>query len=160
MRYQMKQKVWAMTDTFVVKNESGEEAFHVKQKMFSIGNKLAFTDAGDNVLAAIHQKVLSWGPTYEIERDGELTATVKKKLMSFRDRFDIELASGGSLAVTGSLTDHEYTIERDGSTIATVSMKWFAWSDTYGIDIADGEDVVLVLAICVVIDMVCHPDTE
>jgi len=39
-------------------------------------------------------------------------------------------------------------------------MKWFSLSDTYGIDIADGEDPVLVLALAVVIDMVCHPDTE
>ena len=160
MRYQMRQKVWSMTDNFVVKDESDAEAFHIKQKMFSIGNKLTFADADGNVLAAIHQKVMSWGPTYEIERDGAVAATVKKKLLSFRDRFDIELAGGGSLAVTGSLSDHEYAIERDGNTIAMVSMKWFSWSDTYGIDIATGEDPVLVLAIAVVIDMVCHPDSD
>jgi len=40
--------------------------------------------------------------------------------------------------------------------VANVSKKWFAWSDTYGVDIVQGEDIILIQASTVVIDMACH----
>ena len=48
--------------------------------------------------------------------------------------------------------------ERGGRTVANVSKKYWSWSDTYGIDIVEGEDVVSILATCVVIDLVLHDD--
>jgi len=161
MRYLMKQKLFCWGDDFVIKDEAGRDRFFVDGKAFSIGNKLSFQDLNGNELAFIRQKLLSWGPTYEITRGGELLAVVKKHLFTFfRCKFTVDVPGPNDLDAQGSFLDMEYTLERKGRTAAEVSKRWFAWNDTYGVDIADGEDDVLILASTVVIDMICHDDNK
>jgi uncharacterized protein YxjI len=161
MRYVMKQKLLSWGDDFVIKDESGRDVFYVDGKAFSLGNQLSFQDTAGNELAFIKQKLLAWGPTYEIWRDGRQAAVVKRELFTFfHHRFTVDVPGPDDLEAAGSLTDHEYEMRRGDRVVAVVSKKWFSWSDTYGIDVADGEDAVLVLASAVVIDMACHPDEE
>jgi len=161
MRYQLKQKLFAFGDDFVVKNEAGDDAFFVDGKVFSIGQKLSFQDMRGVELARIHQKLLAWGPTYEIHRDGRLAAVVKKHLFTLvRHRFTVDVPGPDDLEARGSFLDHEYTFTRGDREVARVSKSWFALRDSYGVDIAPGEDDVLILASTVVIDMVCHPDQQ
>ena len=160
MRYLMRQKLFAFGDDFVIKNDRGEDVFYVDGKALSIGNKLSFQDMRGNELAFIRQRLLSWGPTYDIEYQGGV-ATVKKELFTFfRCAFTIDVPGPGDLEAQGNLTDHEYTFTRGGRTVARVSKTWFSMSDTYGVEIADGEDDVLILASTVVIDMCCHGDRK
>ncbi len=161
MRYVMKQKLFCWGDDFAIKNEAGEDVFFVDGKAFSIGQKLSFQDMQGNELAFIHQKLLSWGPTYEITRDGALAAVVKKELFTFfRCKFTVDVPGPDDLEAQGDFLDMEYTFRRGAQPVAEVSKRWFAWSDTYGVDICDGEDDVLILASTVVIDMVCHADNK
>ena len=159
MRYVMKQKLFAWGDDFTIKTEEGQDAFFVDGKAFSLGDKLSFQDMLGNELVFIRQKLLSWGPTYELYRQGELCAVVKKKLMTFfRCRFIVDGPGPDDLEATGDFLDREYTFTRAGREVAHVSKRWFTWTDTYGVDIAQGEDDVLILASTVVVDMVCHGD--
>jgi uncharacterized protein YxjI len=161
MRYVMKQKLFCWGDDFAIKDEAGRDQFFVDGRAFSLGNKLSFQDMQRNELAFIRQKLLSWGSTYEITRNGELLAVVKKQLFTlFRCKFTVDVPGPNDLEAQGSFLDMEYTFERGGRTVAEVSKRWFAWSDTYGVDIADGEDDVLILAATVVIDMICHADSK
>ena len=161
MRYLMKQKLFSWGDDFRIKNEAGDDVFFVDGRAFSIGNKLSFQDLNGNELAFIRQKLLSWGPTYEITRGDELLAVVKKHLFTlFRCKFTVDVPGPDDLEAQGSFLDMEYTFERGGRTVAEVSKKWFSWTDSYGVDIADGENDVLILASTVVIDMICHADNE
>jgi len=157
MRYVMKQKLLSWGDDFNIRDEQGREVFFVDGKGFSLGNQLAFKDPQGRELAFIKQKLLSWGPTYEIHRDGVLAATVKKELFGFfKHRFEVDVPGPDDLEAEGDFMDHEYTFRRGDRVVATVSMRWFSFSDTYGIDVADGEDPVLILASAVVIDQICH----
>jgi uncharacterized protein YxjI len=161
MRYVMKQKLFCWGDDFRIKNEAGDDAFFVDGRAFSIGNKLSFQDLKGNELAFIRQKLLSWGPIYEITRDGELLAVVKKHLFTFfRCKFTVDVTGPDDLEAQGSFMDMEYTFERGGRTVAEVSKRWFSFSDTYGVDINRGEDDLLILASTVVIDMICHADDK
>ncbi len=158
MRYVMKQKLFALTDRYAIRDEAGRELFWVDGKIFSLGHKLSFRNPAGEELAYIAQKLLSWGPTYEIYRGGDLAAVVKKVLFTFFScRFTIDVPGPDDLEAAGDFLDHEYGFRRaDGRAAATVSKQWFAWTDTYGVDIAAGEDDVLILAATVVIDLVCH----
>jgi uncharacterized protein YxjI len=157
----MKQKLFAWGDDFTIKTGSGEDAFFVDGKVFSLGHQLSFQDMGGRELAYIKQKLLSWGPTYEIYRAGELAAVVKKELFTFfRCTFTVDVPGPDDVTAEGNFTDHEYSLSRGERSVATVSKQWFAWTDSYGVDIADGEDAVLILASTVVIDMACHPDSH
>ena len=159
MRYLMKQKLFCFGDDFVIKNEAGNDAFFVDGKVFTLGKKLSFQDMHGKELAFIQQKLLSWGPTYEIYCEGNLAAVVKKHLFTFfRCAFTVDVPGPDDIEAQGSFLDMEYTFTRGGRQVAEVSKRWFSFGDTYGVDIADGEDQILLLASTVVIDMVCHAD--
>ncbi|MBN1124916.1 MAG: LURP-one-related family protein [Sedimentisphaerales bacterium] len=155
----MKQKMLSWGDDFIIKDAEGRDCFFVDGKAFSIGHKLSFQDMTGSELAFIRQKLLAWRPTYEVYREGQLYAIIKKKLLAFfRSKFIVDVPGPMDFDVQGNFTDHEYVFTREGSTIAAVSRKWFSWSDTYGVDIADGQDDVILLATTVAIDMICHDD--
>jgi len=161
MRYVMKQKLFCWGDDFTIKDDQGRDVFFVDGKAFSIGEKLSFQDMAGNELAFIRQKLLAWGPTYEIYRGSELAAVVKKHLFTFLNcKFTVDVPGPDDLEAEGNFLDHEYRFTRGGRIVATVSKQWFSWTDTYGVEVADGEDAVLLLASTVVIDMVCHGDQQ
>lgn len=161
MRYVMKQKLFSWGDDFVIKDELDHDVFQVDGKAFTIGSQLSFQDMLGNEQAFISQKVLSWGPTYEIYRGGQLAATVKKELFTFfHCKFSVDVPGPDDLTAEGDFSDHEYTFTRGGLPVAHVSKQWFQWSDTYGVDVNDGEDVLLILASTVVIDMACHSGNQ
>jgi len=157
MKYVMKQKLFSWGNDFAIKNEAGQDVFFVDGKVFTLRQQLAFQDMAGNELAFIRQKLLAWGPTYEIYRAGTLAAVVKKHLFTcLHCRFTVDIPGPDDLTAAGSLLDHEYTFEQSGKTVATVSKKWFSWTDTYGVDIQDDCDDLLILASTVVIDLACH----
>src|SRR3954469_1870443 len=109
MRYVMRQKIWSFGDDFTIKDAGGNDRFFVDGKAFSIGDKLSFQDMSGHELAFIRQKLLAWGPTYEIHRGGELSAVVKKKLFTLlRCRFTVDVPGPDDLEAQGSFLDLEY----------------------------------------------------
>src|SRR5688500_16714113 len=122
MKYVMREKIFALGDDFVIKDETGAERFIVDGKMLSIGNKLSFQDAAGNELAFIKQKLLSLGGKYEIYRDGNLAAVVKKELFTlFRCKFTVDVPGPNDLEAKGDFFDHEYEFFRDGRVVGACS---------------------------------------
>jgi len=161
MRYVMREKIFCLGDDFQIKDDSGQDRFFVDGKALTIRDKLSFQDMRGNELAFIRQKLLAWGPTYQIYRDGNLAAVVKKKLFTlFRCKFEVDVPGPDDLTAQGSFLDHEYEFQRGGRTVAVCSKRWFSIRDTYGIDIHEGQDDILILASAVVIDLVCHADEK
>ncbi len=161
MRFVMKQKFLSLSDDYFIKNESGEDVYFVKGKVFSLGDKLSFQDLNGRELAFISQRLLVWRPTYEISVRGRVIATVTKNLFTlFKCRFQVDVPGPDDLEAEGDFFDHEYSFFRHGSQVASVSKKWFSWTDTYGVDIDDAEDPVLILASAIVIDQICHDGKE
>ena len=154
MRYQMKQKLWALGDDFTIKDERGNDTFLVDGKAFSVGDKLSFQDMAGNELAYISQKLLSFKKRYDIYRDEQLFAQVVKELTFFKDVYTVDIPGPNDYEVKGNFWDHEYQFVRKGHEVAQVSKAFFTWSDTYGIDIVTGEDDITILATAVVIDLV------
>ena len=154
MRYQMKQKLWAMGDDSTIKDAAGGDVFLVDGKVFSLGDKLAFRNVAGNELAYIAQTLLSFKKRYEIHRRGRLFAEVVKEWSFFTDKYTVDIPGPNDYEMSGDFWDHEYRFTRSGREVAHVSKAFFSWSDTYGIDIVDGEDDVTILATAVVIDLV------
>jgi uncharacterized protein YxjI len=156
----MKQKLFCWGDDYRVLDENGQDVYLVDGKAFVLlRNELRFFDMKGNDLARITQRLLSWGPQYDIYRGGRLVATVKKHVFTLvYCKFTVDVPGPDDLEATGSFFDYEYTFQRHGRVVATVSKRFFAWTDSYGVDIADGEDDVLILASTVVIDLCCHGD--
>jgi uncharacterized protein YxjI len=161
MRYVLRQKLFCLGDDFTILDQDGRESFFVDGKAFTLGEKLSFQDMAGHELAFIRQRLLAWGPTYEILRAGAVAAVVRKELFTFfKCRFSIDVPGPNDPEAVGDLLDREYEFRRGDRVIATVSKRWFSMTDTYGVDIAPGEDEVLLLAASVVIDMACHADRK
>ncbi len=157
MKFLLRQKFWTLTEGYTIQDESGGTAFSVHGKAFSWGHQLSFRDASGAELIYIRQKLISWGPTYFLERDGRVYAEVRKHLFTlFRCKFTVDVPGPDDYEAVGDLLDMEYTFTRQERVVAEVSKRWFSWTDSYGIEIADGEDVPLLLASAVVIDLACH----
>jgi uncharacterized protein YxjI len=156
-RYRMREKIFSIGDDYWIETDSGERAFKVNGKALRIRDTLVIESPAGDELFTIQEKKLSVRDTMKIERGGRTIATVKKALVSpLRDRFSIELESGGELSAKGNVVDHEYSIERDGTKIAEISKRWFRIRDTYGIEVAPDEDPGLVLATAVCVDRMAH----
>jgi uncharacterized protein YxjI len=159
MRFVMKQKLFTLTDDYNITDADGNAAYYVDGKLLSLGKNLSFQDAEQHELAHIQQKLLNWGPTYEITHDGELVAVVKKELFTFfHCVFHVDEPGHDSLTAEGNFSDHEYVFTRAGRKVASVSKQWFTFADTYGVEADESEDPVLILACTVVIDECCHED--
>lgn len=161
MKYLLKQKLFAFGDDFHIRDENDQKVFFVDGRAFSMGDKLSFQDLNGHELVYIRQKLLSFGPTYELYRNDALAAVVKKKHFTlFRCKFSIDVPGPDDLEAQGNFLDREYAFERSGREVARVSKRWFSFADSYGVDITEGQDDVLILASTVVIDMICHDDRE
>lgn len=161
MRYKMRQRIFSLTDSYEIEDESGNLAFTVRGRFFSIGDKLTLAGPDGRELALIDQRLLSFGPSYDIYRDGELIANVHKHLFTlFKCRFTVDVPGPDDLEASGDLLDHEYVFERDGRAVASVSKTWFSFSDSYGIEVAEGVDPALIVASAIVIDLACHGDRD
>jgi uncharacterized protein YxjI len=153
IRYQMREKLFAIGDDFWIETEDGRRAFKVDGKALRVRDTFILETASGEELFKVQEKKLHIRDTMKIERDGETVATIKKALITpLRDRFSIELEGGGELSAKGNIVDHEFAIERDGDTVAEISKRWFRIRDTYGIEVAPEQDDALILAATVCID--------
>jgi uncharacterized protein YxjI len=159
VRYVLKQKLLSWGDDYYIRDADGRDVYRVDGKAISWGGKLSFQDMDGAELAFIEQKLLKLSPTYEIYRNGELAAVVKKELFALlHHRFTVDVPGPDDLEARGDFLDHEYVFTRDEREVARVSKRWLSLSDTYGVETVDGEDDVLILASAVVVDQACHRD--
>jgi uncharacterized protein YxjI len=155
----MKEKWISLGTDFVVRDEAGQPVYQVDGKVLTLGDKLSIRNMQGNEVAFIAQKLLSWGPTYEIRRGEQVAAVVKKALFTlFRARFSVDVPGPDDLEARGDFWDREYTFFRGETPVARASKKFFSLTNTYGIEVNPGEDDVLILAAAVVIDLCCHED--
>jgi len=161
VRYVLKQKLLSWGDDYFIRDADDRDVYRVDGKAISWGGQLSFQDLNGNELAFIKQKLLKLSPTYEIHRNGELAAVVKKELFALlHHRFTVDVPGPDDLEARGDFLDHEYVFTRGDREVARVSKAWFSIRDSYGVEIADGEDDVLILASAVVVDQACHPDDD
>ncbi len=155
MKYAIKQKFFSLAESFTIKDESEQDAFKVKAQLFSIPKKLRLYDMSDNELCLIQKRMFKLLPQYDIYRNGQVVANVKKKFQLFRNDFTIT-AGAMVYEIKGNWVGLEFSIIKDGREAAKISKKFFSWTDTYGVEIANGEDTVELLALAIVIDMAVH----
>ncbi|SKA93138.1 Uncharacterized protein YxjI [Caloramator quimbayensis] len=155
MRYQIRQRIFSLSDSFTIKDEIGEPHFIVRGRVFSLGDKLSLEDLYGNELFYIEQKLFKFLPEYHIFQNGVLVATVKKEFTLFKPKFFIE-SEYGAFDMAGDVFGYNFQITKNGTNVATVNKKWFAFSDTYGVEIIDGENNAFLLALVIVIDQVIH----
>lgn len=159
MKYQIRQRVFSLGDSYNIKDEFDKDRFIVRSELFTLGHKLRIEDMAGNELIYIEQELFHFLPVYNIYKGGELTASIKKEFSFFKPSFDIE-SSRGNYTIEGDYFSHEFEVLKDGMQVANVSKAWFSFSDTYGIDIMEVEDQPFMLALVIVVDEVLYDNRD
>ena len=81
-RYIIRQKILAITDNFTIHTPDNTDAFYVKGRLLSIGDKLVLRDAQGSGKIVIKEKVLRIRTTYRIKQKGKTLATINKRLLT------------------------------------------------------------------------------
>ena len=154
MKYQISQKVLAVGGDYSVRDESGKEVYYFDGKLFNLGGKkVCVLDAQRKEVARLKKKIFSYNPSFTLQRNGIVAATIRKRSFTVRDQVIIDVPGSNDYTVIGDYIGHEYTIKRGPNDIARISKKFFGATDSYGVDVFSG-DPILVLSAVVVIDMV------
>jgi uncharacterized protein YxjI len=154
-RFQMREKLISIGDDYWIEDDHGQRAYKVNGKAARIRDSWVLEDAHGAEVASIRERKLSVRDAIKIDL-GPREVTVKKAMVSIRDRFHVDVEGGEDLTVKGNFVDHEYEIERDGQQIAEISKRWLRARDTYGVEVRDPSDAVLVLAVTVAVDALAH----
>lgn len=84
---------------------------------------------------------------------GTLIAEMKQNFTWFSQRFEINMLNGGPpIVVSGDWTAHSYTFRSGHRLIAKVGKELLTFRDTYYVEVQPGENVILILACCIIID--------
>ena len=152
MRYSLKHKLISIGGDSIIQDGHGRDVFLVDGAAISIGRRLTVKDMRGQEVAAIHQELIAFTPSYEIHLRGGISAKVSLKLLTLNDRLKIDLPGWDDLEARGNLFHHEYGIFKGGRRVAEISKAWISLTDSYGIEIDDKEEPLLLLCCAVVID--------
>lgn len=150
MRYQIKQRLFSLTDRFDIANEAGEPILHV-ERLFALRPDYVIRSLDGREFVRLRQKLFSWRPRFDVTQEGEPLAVVMRRF-TLTPTYSIDLASGGELAVTGSFWEHNYQFRRGGEDVAVVSRQMWSFRDTYGVEVLDPSCDAVVLATVIAID--------
>lgn len=132
MQLQIKQRVFAWGDTYDVYDESGSPRYFVKAELLALGHHIHVyrKDTGQEV-GAIHQRLLTFLPKFDIEIGGQIVGTVSKELTLFRPRYVVDYQDWD---VEGDILAWNYQVCKGNYEIMTIRKEWLSWGDTYVLD--------------------------
>jgi uncharacterized protein YxjI len=152
--YVIQERFFSLGQDSDITDEHGRPVLRVDGKALSLRERLVVQDMDGREVAEVRRKMVSMRPTYEIEIGGEEAARVRKKLFTpFVDRYTVDIPGPDDLELVGDLFEHDYTVRRGGTVVATVSKAYLTMRDTYAVDIAPGEDELLILTAVLALDL-------
>ena len=84
MKLLIKQRAFSLTDSYYVYDETGEVRYEVKDEFFSLGHQIHVYDSrSGEEIGAIHQKLFTFMPEFEIVVNGELKGSIRKEFSFF-----------------------------------------------------------------------------
>ncbi|WP_406105278.1 LURP-one-related family protein [Streptomyces sp. NBC_01003] len=154
MRYEVRERLFAVGEDYWIEDEQGHKAFLVDGKAMRLRDTFELKGPDGRVLIDIHEKMFALRDTMVIERGDEALAKIKRKRLSLlRNHYRVELIDGTELDVSGKILDREFVVEYDGEMLAHISRRWLRVRDTYGVDVIreDADPALLIaVAVCVI----------
>jgi len=146
MRYQIRERIFRLGEDNDILNDAGEPVYQVDGKVLSLHGLMVVNDMSGNEVGQVSRKLVSLLATYEITLAGGVSAEVHQRFSGpFHPKWNISVAGGAEMEMTGNFGGHDFTFIENGQTIATVSKAWISLADSYGVDIVDGQSDLLIL---------------
>lgn len=157
MQLQIKQRVFSWTDTYDVYDEFGNAHYFVKAEFFTLGHHIHVyrKDTGEEV-GAIHQRLLTFLPKFDIELGGQIVGTVSREMTFFRPKYHVDFRNW---SVEGDMLEWNYRVMQGSMEVMTIEKEWLTWGDTYVLRYSNPAFEVPGLMVVLAIDAAnCHDD--
>lgn len=150
MQLYIKQRVFSWTDTYDVYDKHGEARYFVKAEFLSLGHQIHVYDkrTGEEV-GAIHQRLLTLMPTFEIKFGGRVYGSVRKKFTFFTPRYEVDYRGWD---VEGDLFGWDYRVMSGSRCVMRICKELFHWGDTYALNFENPADEMPGLLLVIAID--------
>ena len=140
--FNMKEKMFSLKDKIKVFDKEGNELGYFQGKLIKIGNTFRLRDNDENLILTVKEKAISMRSTYSFywgeKEDENLIGKLKQKLVSIRPKYWFEDPEGEKLfEMKGKIFRMKYQINLKGKTVAEIKKKLFKIKDSYGVQMSD-----------------------
>lgn len=157
MKYILKNKIMSLGGASTVRDESGNDLFFVKGRVFTFTKKKFIRDLNKNVLYSVRNKFfhLLLPKVFLCDASGQKILMIKKeKLFSLRQNFEVVQLKEGQpkMSVSGDIIGRHFDIFADGVPVAHVRKNFNLVKDSFWIDTDKTEMAPLIIAFVIAID--------
>lgn len=150
MQLQIKQRVFSWTDTYDVYDGYGNPKYFVRAELLALGHHIHVyrKDTGEEV-GAIHQRLLTLLPKFDIEIGGQLLGTVHRELSFFVPKYTLDYQDW---YIRGDVLEWNYQVLQGSREVMFIQKEWLSWGDTYTLNYEDPAAEIPGLLLVIAID--------
>jgi len=150
MQLQIKQRVFSWTDTYDVYDENGNPRYFVKAELLALGHHIHVyrKDTGEEV-GAIHQRLLTLLPKFDIEIHGRMEGTVCRELSLFVPKYTLDFKDW---YIQGDIVEWNYQVFQGNAEVMYIQKEWLSWGDTYTLNYSNPAFEIPGLLLVIAID--------
>jgi uncharacterized protein YxjI len=152
MKFQVKEKLFAIGSDFEIKDSEGDHAYLFDGHALSWPKKTRIYDQNKICVGEILEDAFAIKEKFRLKVDGKLKARVIKNWTILRKEFILRIPGEDDIMVTGSFITHNYKFTRGRKEIARVGKDILGLSDRYSIYIEDEAYALAVLTTVIAID--------
>ncbi len=154
MKLAIKNKWLSISGSSTVQDLDGNDVLMVEGSVFSFARKKKLMTMAKEPLYVVQNKLFSFlGRTARVYgSNGELVATVQRKLLSLKDKYFVE-SDLGKIEITGNILGFDYHILVDEREVGHIERK-ISLRDSFVLDIDDSFDYRFFVALVLAIDNV------
>lgn len=145
------QKKLSLAERFTVFDEAENPRYYVEGSFMQIPKTFRVTDADGHDVASITKKPLSWLPTFFVEVDGEVVATIRQEFSLLKPRYAVD---GPELSVQGNLWQMRFAVLHQDVEVARIRHEPFSWGDAYEVSVLEESLEKIVVSLVIAIDRV------
>ena len=134
MKLLIKQRVFAITDTYDVYDEQGRAKYFVKNELFALLHNIHVKDKTGQEVGSVHQKLTLFLPRFQVEITGRQVGNVQAEFTLFRPKYTIDYMGW---KCEGDIFGWDYSVYDRNTLVMTISKKLLHWGDTYELDFSD-----------------------
>ena len=127
--FHVKQKFRIGGERFDIKDDRGEIAYQVEGSFFNIPKTFTIYDADNQKVSEIRKEVMTFLPRFEIQLSNGDSFYIRKKFTFFRDKYEFDNLG---LRIEGDIWDWDFKLldDRD-QVIAEISKEFIRLTSTY-----------------------------
>lgn len=149
MRLLIKQRVFALTDTYDVYDEDGNPKYFVKNELLSILHRIHVRDKNGHEIGSIHQKFTFFLPRFQVEIAGRAVGNVQAEFTLFRPKYTIDYMGW---RCDGDIFGWDYRVYSGSTLVMTIRKRLLSWGDTYELTFERPEYEIPGLMLVIAID--------